>query len=119
MKIENVEIMKNLGQPNLNGRIYTKENLEHSISCKKVGYVGVKTIYNLVDVSHFISDLRFEGDSLFGTVTILDTPQGTLLKEIISHPSYGFRPSGVGSVRENGDVYDYVMTSIDFVRNPA
>ena len=79
---------------NQNGRIYPREVLMRE--AKKYAKEFIKqrramgeldhpesSVVNLQNVSHNIKDMHWEGDNLLGTVEVLGTPAGNILKEEI------------------------------------
>ena len=84
------------------------------------------TIVNLKNVSHIITEMHWEGDNLVGTVEILSTPSGNILKELFKHNvTVGISSRGVGSVKKNmsegtDEVQDdYSLIAFDFVSDPS
>ena len=78
---------------NQNGRVYPRDVLVRE--SKKYDNNFVKqnralgeldhpdsSVVNLANVSHNITEMHFEGDNLLGTVEILTTPSGNILKEL-------------------------------------
>ena len=48
------------------------------------------SVINLKNVSHNVKEIHWEGDDLVGTVEILPTPSGNILKELLKG-KYPFR----------------------------
>ena len=70
--------------------------------------------------------MHFEGESLVGTVEILTTPSGNILRELFKNGiKLGISSRGMGSVEsvnENGaqEVQDdFELIAFDFVSNPS
>ena len=71
--------------------------------------------------------MHFEGDNLLGTVEVLGTPAGNILKELFkSGIKLGISSRGLGSVepmREDNDTVevqpDFELIAFDFVSNPS
>ena len=73
--------------------------------------------------------MHFEGDNLVGTVEILTTPSGNILKELFQNGiKLGISSRGLGSVEmvreSNGDTIskvgdDFELIAFDFVSNPS
>ena len=84
---------------------------------------------NLANVSHNITEMHFEGDNLVGTVELLTTPSGNILKELFKNGiKLGISSRGLGSVEvvreSNGDQIskvgdDFELIAFDFVSNPS
>ena len=77
---------------NQNGRIYPKETLMRE--AKKYSEIQIKerralgeldhpdsSVVNLNNVSHNVLEMHWKGDDLVGTVEVLGTPAGNILKE--------------------------------------
>jgi hypothetical protein len=85
------------------------------------------SVVNLNNVSHNIVDMQWQGDNLLGTVEVLDTPSGKILKELFKAGiKLGISSRGLGSVKENvneGGALevqdDFELIAFDFVSNPS
>ena len=124
---------------NHNGRVYPKETLVRE--AKKYAGTFVKerralgeldhpdsSVVNLNNVSHNVLGMNWKGDDLVGTVEVLSTPSGNILKELFkSGIRLGISSRGMGSVkevmREGGDTLevqpDFELIAFDFVSNPS
>ena len=95
---------------NQNGRIYPRETLMRE--AKKYAKVNVKerralgeldhpdsSVVNLNNASHNVLEMHWKGDDLVGTVEVLSTPSGNILKELFkSGIKLGISSRGLGSV---------------------
>ena len=127
---------------NQNGRIYPREILTRE--AKKYTDVQIKerralgeldhpdsSVVNLNNVSHNVREMHWDGDDLKGTVEVLGTPAGNILKELFkSGIKLGISSRGLGSVKEikeeegdDGDIKqvqpDFELIAFDFVSNPS
>ena len=124
---------------NQNGRIYPKETLMRE--AKKYASVQIaenralgeldhpeSSVVNLQNVSHNVKKIWWKGDDLMGTVEVLSTPSGNILKELFkSGIRLGISSRGMGSVKEmmgEGDGTlevqpDFELIAFDFVSNPS
>ena len=124
---------------NQNGRVYPRETLVRE--AKKYAEVQIKerralgeldhpdsSVVNLNNVSHNILEMHWNGDDLNGTVEVLGTPAGNILKELFkSGIKLGISSRGLGSVEEmneaEGDTVevqpDFELIAFDFVSNPS
>jgi len=125
---------------NQNGRVYPRETLVRE--AKKYAEVQIKerralgeldhpdsSVVNLNNVSHNILEMHWSGDDLEGTVEVLGTPAGNILKELFkSGIKLGISSRGLGSVKEvheaEGDDSvevqpDFELIAFDFVSNPS
>ena len=97
--------------PNANGRIYTKECLEQVVAkFKKDGTMlgeleaSNKASVSFSQVSHVVDDIRLVDNNLVADITVLDTPCGEKLKELLSLGEVSFHLKGVGGVDYAGNV---------------
>ena len=84
------------------------------------------SVVNLQNVSHNVKEMHFEGDNLLGTVEVLGTPSGNILKELFKAGiKLGISSRGMGSVEtvNEGDAQevqdDFELIAFDFVSNPS
>ena len=86
------------------------------------------SVVNLNNASHNVIEMHWKGDDLLGTVEVLSTPAGNILKELFkSGIKLGISSRGLGSVepmREGeGDTVevqpDFELIAFDFVSNPS
>lgn len=119
---------------NQNGRIYPKTVLEREVRNYQKFIVENRamgeldhpdtSVVNLKNVSHVIKEAYIEGDVVFGSVEILNTPSGLILQSLIeSGVKLGISSRGVGSTRKQGDYYvvqdDFQLICWDFVSEPS
>ena len=123
---------------NQNGRIYPREILTRE--AKKYTNIQIKerralgeldhpdsSVVNLNNVSHNVREMHWDGDDLKGTVEVLSTPAGNILKELFKNNiRLGISSRGLGSVEpvnESGDTVavqdDFELIAFDFVSNPS
>ena len=121
---------------NQNGRVYPREvllkevgkYLENQVSERRaLGELDhpESSVINLKNVSHNVREIHWDGDDLMGTVEILPTPSGNILKELLKAGILlGISSRGMGSVepRNGGGVTvgdDFELIGWDFVSNPS
>jgi hypothetical protein len=127
---------------NQNGRVYPRETLMRE--AQKYAKIQIKerralgeldhpdsSVVNLNNVSHNIMEMHWNGDDLVGTVEVLGTPAGNILKELFkSGIKLGISSRGLGSVEELGESDekgtptvkvkdDFELIAFDFVSNPS
>lgn len=128
-------ILQRAGAPNQNKRRYPKEILQREVTkyqqlIKERRALGEldhpeSPIINLKNVSHNIREVWWDGDDVLGTVEILSTPAGNILRELIKNNiRLGISSRGVGSVSDmqDGTVVvqeDFELVGWDFVSNPS
>ena len=130
-------VLQRADTKNQNGRVYPKEILMREAKKYSEGFVKQKramgeldhpesSVVNLQNVSHNITEMAFNGDDLVGTVEILTTPSGNILRELFKNGiKLGISSRGMGSVspmnengaQEVGD--DFELIAFDFVSNPS
>lgn len=119
---------------NANGRIYPRDILFREIENYKrlvhdrraVGCLDHddSATVDLKNVSHIITDVWTEGDTVFGKVEILPTPMGEIARGLIeSNVKIGISSRALGTVRNNGssDIVqnDLHMICWDLVSDPS
>ena len=84
------------------------------------------SIVNLKNVSHNVIEMHWEGKDLVGTVEVLPTPSGNILRKLFeSNIRLGISSRGMGSVQkdmsEGLDMVqdDFELIAFDFVSNPS
>ena len=128
-------VLQRAGAPNQNERVYPRNILEreaikYNTLIKERRALGEldhpdSGVINLKNVSHNIREIHWEGDDLMGTVEILPTPSGNILKELLrAGILLGISSRGMGSVtplREGGVKVgeDFELIGWDFVSNPS
>ena len=107
---------------------YTKEFIKERRAMGELDHPE-SSVVNLQNVSHNVKDMHWEGDNLLGTVEVLGTPSGNILKELFkSGIKLGISSRGMGSVEtvteDTGDQVtqvqpDFELIAFDFVSNPS
>jgi hypothetical protein len=130
-----VGILQKADTLNRNGRVYPFEILKREAT-NYMEQVEQRTAYgeldhpdsaviSLVNVSHMVVDMWWEGSTLYGKVVIFDEhPSGAKLKAILKCGGVlGISSRGVGSVKSIGgnDVVqeDFELIGFDFVSSPS
>jgi len=128
-------ILQRAGAENQNGRVYPREILmreakKYETLIKERRALGEldhpdSSVINLKNVSHNVKEIHWDGDDLVGTVEILPTPSGNILKELLrAGILLGISSRGMGSVTNIGDGKvkvgeDFELIGWDFVSNPS
>ena len=126
---------------NQNGRVYPRDTLVRE--AKKYAETQIaerralgeldhpdSSVVNLNNVSHNVLEMHWKGDDLEGTVEVLGTPAGNILKELFkSGIKLGISSRGLGSVKEISECDDkedtvqvqpdFELIAFDFVSNPS
>lgn len=128
-------VLQRAGAENQNGRVYPKTILEREAK-KYLTFIKERralgeldhpdsTVINLKNVSHNIREIWWDGDDLCGTVEVLSTPSGNILKELLKAGILlGISSRGMGSTKPLGAnkvevAEDFELIGWDFVSNPS
>ena len=135
-------VLQRAESKNQNGRVYPREvllkevgkYLENQVTERRaLGELDhpESSVVNLNNASHNIVEMHWDGDDLMGTVEVLSTPAGNILKELFkSGIKLGISSRGLGSVEtikedEQGEEDtvevqpDFELIAFDFVSNPS
>lgn len=119
---------------NQNGRIYPRAILEREIinyqkfirENRALGECDHPdtSVVELKNASHIVREARMEGDTVYGTVELLDTPSGKILQSLIeSGVTLGISSRGVGSTKQQaGNLVvqeDFQLICFDIVSEPS
>jgi hypothetical protein len=119
MIIENVLLLENL--TDRVGRIYDRKEIEEQIDKTFMGElgIGISEKINLANVCCQIVNIKFIGDSLYGDVRFIETPQGKIAIEIVnSGTKYRMSIRSIGYVSDdmsNMRVTKLKITAFDFI----
>ena len=101
-------VLQRADSKNQNGRVYPRETLMKeaekyaSVQIKERRALGEldhpdSSVVNLNNVSHNVLEMHWENDDLVGTVEVLSTPAGNILKELFkSGIKLGISSRGLG-----------------------
>jgi len=119
---------------NGNGRYYSKELWERELekynvlvkerrACGELDHPDSQVI-NLKNLSHNISKMWWDGDNVMGSIELLPTPSGNILKALIGAGiKVGVSSRGMGSLKQVGEVLevqdDFDLLAFDFVSTPS
>ena len=137
-------VLQRAESKNQNGRVYPREILLKEVAKYLKNQVTERralgeldhpesSVVNLNNASHNIVEMHWDGDDLMGTVEVLSTPAGNILKELFkSGIKLGISSRGLGSVEpiqedEQGEGEedtvevqpDFELIAFDFVSNPS
>lgn len=129
-------ILQRANAKNQNGRVYGKDillreaeryNQEFVMQRRALGqcdHPDSETV-ELKDVSHNVTEMHWEGDDLIGTIELLSTPSGNIVKELMKNGiRLGISSRGMGSMQGIGEnTYqvndDFHLICFDIVANPS
>lgn len=130
-------VLQRANSKNQNGRIYPKpiliresekylvEFVQQRRALGELDHPESRTVVNLANVAHNITEMHWDGDDLVGTLEILDTPSGNIVKKLmLAGIRLGLSSRGVGSVESLGEgavqvAEDYNLICFDIVSNPS
>ena len=129
-------VLQRAESQNQNGRVYPKDLLMREAKKYTDNFINQKralgeldhpdsSVVNLQNTSHNVTEMHFNGDDLVGTVEVLGTPSGNILKELFkSGIKLGISSRGLGSVESVQDGSqqvqpDFELIAFDFVSNPS
>ena len=128
-------LMQEAGVVNGNGRTYPQGVLMREVDTYKklvrerraLGELDHPddSVINLKNASHMVTNIWADGPKVMGTVKVLGTPSGQILRSLVeSGCQLGISSRGLGSVREsmNGRVIvedDFQLICFDFVSDPS
>jgi len=127
-------VMQRADAENGNGRVYPEKILRREIKNydkiirenRSLGELDHPddSVINLKNASHLVERVWWEGKDVMGTVRVLDTPSGKILKSLIEGGvKLGISSRGLGSVQEkNGKTMvedDFQLICFDFVSEPS
>jgi hypothetical protein len=133
--IEISGVFQRANAKNQNGRVYPKQILEREVQKyfelirehRALGELDhpESTVVNLKNVCSNVVELHWEGDDLCGTLEILSTPSGNIVKELMKNGiRIGVSSRGVGSVIQLDENTvevddDFGLICFDIVSNPS
>ena len=128
-------IIQKAGAPNANNRVYPKPILEREDKKyqeliqdrRALGELDHpdSPIVQLENVSHVVTDTRWDGNDLMGEIEVLDTPKGQILEKLVGRDiKLGISSRGLGSTSRTNEGYDMVeddfsLVCYDMVSNPS
>ena len=128
-------LMQQCGVQNGNGRVYPENVLMREVKTyqklvKERRALGEldhpeDSVINLKNASHMVTNIWLDGPKVMGSVKVLDTPSGGILRGLVnSGCQLGISSRGLGSVRESmdGSVMvedDFQLICFDFVSEPS
>ncbi len=127
-------IMQRADAANQNGRIYTKSILEREVTnyqkfIRERRALGEcdhpsDSVVNLKNVSHIVTEMHWEDDTVMGTIELLDTPMGKVAQTLVeAGVKLGISSRGVGSTQKQGSYDlvqdDYMLLCFDLVNDPS
>lgn len=119
---------------NQNGRVYPRSILEREIEnyqklIRENRALGEcdhpdSSVVELKNTSHILREAYMQGDDVYGTIEILNTPSGKIIQSLIeSNVLLGISSRGVGSTISKGNTQvvqdDFQLICFDLVSEPS
>lgn len=119
---------------NGNGRIYPQAILEREVknyarlvdNNRALGELDHpdSSVINLANTSHMVTKIWMEGKECKGTIKVLNTPSGNILRSLVeSEVQLGISSRGMGSVSERSGITmvedDFQLICFDMVSDPS
>lgn len=129
-------VLQRKGKKNQNGRIYPDEILIREANKYASTFIAdhramgeldhpESSVVNLKNVSHAVTEMHWQGDDLMGTVEVLTTPNGNILRELFRNGiKLGISSRGLGTLKKINETSavvgdDFELIAFDFVSNPS
>ena len=130
-------ILQRADAKNQNGRVYPQKILMREAEKYAKTFIRERralgeldhpdsSVVNLQNSSHNVTEMHWKGRNLLGTVEVLGTPAGNILKELFkSGIKLGISSRGLGSVETISEAGgeevqdDFELIAFDFVSNPS
>ena len=128
-------VLQRAESKNQNGRVYPKEILMREAKKYTSEFIKQRramgeldhpdsSVVNLQNVSHNVLEMHWKNNDLVGTVEVLSTPAGNILRELFkSGIKLGISSRGLGSIKQEGNEdevqNDFELIAFDFVSNPS
>lgn len=129
-------ILQRAEEKNQNGRIYPREVLMREAQKYNDTFIHQRralgeldhpdsAVINLKNVSHNVVEMHWDGNDLVGTVEILTTPSGNILRELFRNGiTVGISSRSLGSLQKISESAalvgeDLELIAFDFVSNPS
>jgi len=128
-------VIQSAGKPNANNRIYPRPILEREdkkyqeliADRRSLGELDHpdSPIVQLENVSHLVTETKWDGENLLGEIEVLDTPKGQILGKLVDRGiKLGISSRGLGSTSRTNEGYDVVeddfnLVCYDMVSNPS
>lgn len=129
-------ILQRKGKKNQNGRIYPDEILMREANKYASTFIAdhramgeldhpESSVVNLKNVSHAVTEMHWQGDDLMGTIEVLTTPNGNILRELFRNGiKLGISSRGLGTLKKVTETVamvgdDFELIAFDFVSNPS
>ena len=129
-------ILQRAEAKNQNGRVYPYQTLLREAEKYSSNFIKERRalgeldhpesqVVNLKNVSHNVLEMHWQDKDLVGTVEVLSTPSGNILKELFkSNIRLGISSRGLGTIKKLAEGVDQVqddfeLIAFDFVSNPS
>jgi hypothetical protein len=119
---------------NQNGRVYPRDVLAREVNNYQKLIIERRSmgecdhpdesVISLKNVSHLVTEAYMEGNVVYGSIELLNTPSGKILQELVkADVKLGISSRGVGSTKQQGDTLivqeDFQLICWDAVSDPS
>ena len=123
-------LLQHANKKNGNGRVYQTSALQREVeNYRKIvrerrAYGELdhpdSSVVELKNASHLITEIKMDGEGVYGTLKLLNTPAGKIAQQIVlDGGSMGISSRGLGSTRQQGDITlvedDFQLICFDLV----
>ena len=123
-------LLQHANKKNGNGRVYQTSALQREVeNYRKIvrerrAYGELdhpdSSVVELKNASHLITEIKMDGEGVYGTLKLLNTPAGKIAQQIVlDGGSMGISSRGLGSTRQEGDITlvedDFQLICFDLV----
>ena len=123
-------LLQHANKKNGNGRVYPPLALKREVeNYRKIvrerrAYGELdhpdSSVVELKNASHLITEIKMDGEGVYGTLKLLNTPAGKIAQQIVlDGGSMGISSRGLGSTRQQGDITlvedDFQLICFDLV----
>ena len=123
-------LLQHANKKNGNGRVYPPRALQREVeNYRKIvrerrAYGELdhpdSSVVELKNASHLITEINMDGEGVYGTLKLLNTPAGKIAQQIVlDGGSMGISSRGLGSTRQEGDITlvedDFQLICFDLV----
>jgi len=101
-------------------QLFTEEKIRANRAAGELNHPESPTI-NLDRISHYVTELRQDGDVFYGKARLASTPMGLIAQALVKDGyQLGVSTRGLGSVADDGEVGDdFKLIAVDLVSEPS
>lgn len=109
-----------IGIPDRDNRIYSQEVMSAAIEKATMPMIGMLGTLDgqtvpLTKASHAVEQLYIQDGAVFAKISILKTPAGQLVEQLMAENLVAFKLAGSGNVAEDGTVTNFSIVTVSVV----